>query len=68
MEPKKSQERLKSWMDIHAVLEALAYPAGHKILTETMVHRARIALHLWGTEIDEQTKHLEPQEMADEGK
>jgi hypothetical protein len=66
MEHKKAQEKLRAWMDISAVLEALAYPTGHKILTEIMVHRARLALHLWGEELDEQTKHLEPQEREDE--
>ena len=66
MEHKNTQEKLKAWMDINAVLEALISQESRKPVTESMVLRAMAALQIWGAELEEQTKHLEPEEMADE--
>ena len=60
------QEKLKAWMAISAVLESLTPGTEVKNLTPEMIHHARTGLLLWGAELEEQTKHLEPEEMADE--
>ncbi len=67
MEHKKTQEKLRAWVDINNLLQALSPMEDHlNTITATMIHRARLALQVWGAELEEQTKHLEPQERADE--